>query len=99
MFLLSAGSGGVMAPVFIGAGLIYAGVWTVLRPSGFWKLVEGLMDGIQRFESSLHLAPWWSGQSRRTSELPPSHTAIRVAGAVLAILGVLSLAGGLSQWT
>lgn len=94
----SAGPGGGFAPVVIGAGLIYAGVWIVFHPAGAWQLAQGLMDGIQRFESTLHGAPWWSAQPRTSSAQTPASAKLRLAGAVVAALGVLSLAGGLSQW-
>lgn len=98
MLLPSAGPGGGFAPVVVGAGLIYAGVWIVFHPAGAWQLAQGLMEGIQRFESNLHGAPWWSAQTRTSPGKPPAPTRLRLAGAVVAALGVISLAGGLSQW-
>ncbi|MGJ5813162.1 hypothetical protein [Paludibaculum fermentans] len=98
MLLPSTGSANGMAPVMVGAGLIYAGVWIVLQPAGAWRLMQGLVEGIQRFESSLRGSPWWQANPDTLPDHPPAGAAFRIAGAVVATLGVVSLAGGLSQW-
>ncbi|MBN9660719.1 MAG: hypothetical protein J0H49_21185 [Acidobacteria bacterium] len=96
MLLPSVGAGGALAPVLVGAGLIYAGAWIIFHPAGSWQLAQDMMDGIQRFESSLHGAPWWSVQTSHRK--PPASLTFRLAGAIVAALGVVSLAGGLSRW-
>ncbi|QOY85177.1 hypothetical protein [Paludibaculum fermentans] len=98
MLLPSAGSGQGLAPVVVGAGLIYAGVWMAVQPAGAWRLIQDFMEGIQRFSSALQGGHPWAVTSRGSAGNPPAATSLRLAGAVVALLGVVSLSGGLGQW-
>ncbi len=94
----STGPGHGLALVAWGAGLIYSGVWLVFQPAGAWRLMQDLMEGIQRFSSTLHGASSWEAQPVGSSGTPRAPITLRMAGAVVALMGIVSLAGGLSQW-
>lgn len=81
--------------ILLGGVVMYIGVWMLLQPEQAWRCAHDFSTGLKRFEGSLRGQPWWGAAEGPSGA--PALAGMRVAGAVVALLGVVAFIAGLSR--